>query len=67
MKLILKLIAVLFVVGLVACKDTKKEEEASEVVDEQIQAIEAEIDSASMELDENAKDLEQSIKDLDDI
>ena len=45
MKLILKLLFVFFVVGFVACKDTKKEDAGTkittEVTDEQIENIEA--------------------------
>ena len=38
MKILLKILMVLFLVGIVSCRDTKKEEEATEAALEKIEA-----------------------------
>ncbi len=67
MKSISKLLVILFVLGLVSCRDTKKEEEETRQAVAQIEAIESEIDQAAESLDESTKKLEVAIEALDSI
>lgn len=62
-----KLLVFLLVLGLLSCRDTKKEEEETRQAVTQIEAIEAEIDQAAESLDESAKELEEAIEALDSI
>jgi serine phosphatase RsbU (regulator of sigma subunit) len=58
---------VLFLVGIVSCRDTKKEEEAEKAVIEQIEAVENEAEEISKKINEEATEVENSLKELDSI
>lgn len=62
-----KLLVILLVLGLLSCRDTKKEEEETRQAVVQIEAIESEIDQAAEALDESAKALEEAMEALDSI
>ncbi len=64
MKTTIKLFTLLLVLGLVSCKDTKKEEE-TKIMIEQIETIEKEVDSISNSIDKEAKELEDALNELD--
>lgn len=67
MKTILKLVVVIMVIGLVSCRDTKKEEAELEAQIEQIESIEAEAATLTEKVDADAKELEEALKELDSI
>jgi len=52
----------------IACKDTKKEEEAvAKAAIEKVEAVEAELESVTEDLEKKATDLDNSLSELDDI
>lgn len=67
MKTKTKLLVILLALGLLSCRDTKKEEEETRQAVVQIEAIESEIDQAAEALAESAKKLEEAIEALDSI
>ena len=67
MKLLLKIITVFFVIGIISCRDTKKEEEETQVKLEQIEAVEAEVEEMTEDLEEKEIELEEALKELDSI
>ena len=67
MKILMKIIMVLFLVGIVSCRDTKKEEEAEKAVIEQIEAVENEAEEISKKINEEASEVENSLSELDSI
>ncbi|WP_025739482.1 hypothetical protein [Aquimarina pacifica] len=67
MKICIKLIFLLFLIGITSCKDLKKEEEETKVIVEKIEAIETELDQISEDVDAKVKELEASLEDLDSI
>ncbi len=67
MKLILKLFVLLFLVGQISCKDTKKEEAETQAALEEIEAVETTLDEASEELDQDLEELEDALEELDSI
>jgi len=67
MKILMKITMVLFLVGIVSCRDTKKEEEAEKAVIEQIEAVENEAEEISKKINEEATEVENSLKELDSI
>ncbi|MGW9684750.1 hypothetical protein [Flagellimonas sp. 2504JD1-5] len=64
-----KLMAFIFMIGLVivACKDTKKEQEELNQKLEQIEAVETAVDSTLNVVNEKAEQVEELIKELDSI
>ena len=67
MKILVKILMALFLVGLVSCRDTKKEEEATEAAIEKIEAVENEAEEISKKIDEEANEVMDSLKELDSI
>jgi len=67
MKILMKIIMVLFLVGIVSCRDTKKEEEAEKAAIEKIEAVENEAEEISKKINEEATEVENSLNELDDI
>ena len=67
MKLAMKIFVLLFLVGQLSCKDTKKEEAANQATLEEIEAVEQTINEASQELDEGLDELEEAMDELDSI
>ena len=67
MKILMKITMVLFLVGIVSCRDTKKEEEAEKAVIEKIEAVENEAEEISKKINEEATEVENSLKELDSI
>lgn len=67
MKTVFKLLIVCLLIGVVSCRDTKKEEEETKAAVEQIESIETEVDEISKEIEKEAKDLENDLKELDNI
>jgi serine phosphatase RsbU (regulator of sigma subunit) len=67
MKILMKIIMVLFLVGIVSCRHTKKEEAEAEAVIEKIEAVENEAEEISKKINEEAKEVESALKELDSI
>jgi uncharacterized membrane protein YjjP (DUF1212 family) len=67
MKLLLKTIVIVSVLGIISCRDTKKEEEETEAKLEQIEAVEAEVDEMSEDIEAKEVELEEALKELDSI
>lgn len=67
MKLILKFFVLLFLVGHISCKDTKKEAAENEAALEAIEAVEATVNEVSEELDQDLKELDEALEELDSI
>jgi HAMP domain-containing protein len=67
MKLILKFFVLLFLVGQISCKDTKKEDSETQAALEEIEAVETTINEASQELDQDLEELEDALEELDSI
>ena len=67
MKILMKIVMVLFLVGVVSCRDTKAEEEATKAAIEKIEAVENEAEEISKKINEEAIEVEESLKELDSI
>lgn len=67
MKLASKLIIAMSFLAIIACKDSKKEEEAAASAIEKVEAVEAELDAVTKELEQKAEELDNSLNALDDI
>ena len=67
MKILVKILMMLFLVGVVSCRNTKKEEEATEAAIEKIEAVENEAEEISKKIDEEADEVMDSLKELDSI
>ena len=67
MNRLLKIIAVFFVIGLVSCRETKKEEETLNAAVEQVEAVEKEVEEISKEIEKESVDLEKQLNELDNI
>ncbi|WP_420603340.1 hypothetical protein [Flagellimonas sp.] len=67
--LIKKLIGLILILGffVMACKDTKKEQEELNQKLEQIEAVETAVDSTLNAVNEKAEQVEELIKELDSI
>jgi ArsR family metal-binding transcriptional regulator len=66
MKIFMKILMVLFLVGIVSCRDTKEEEATNEAI-EKIEAVVNEADEISKKIEKEASEVEQSLKELDSI
>ncbi|WP_347922001.1 hypothetical protein [Pontimicrobium sp. SW4] len=66
MKTVSKLIAIIFLLGFVACKDTKKEEEETLAAIDEIETIEGEMEEIAEDIENGVKDLEEAIKELEE-
>lgn len=73
MKHISKFLIIIFIFGIVSCRDTKKEEEVETITEEtemvtpDTESVTAEVDKASETLDKEVKELDEAIKELDSI
>ena len=67
MKILMQFMMLIFLVGVVSCRDTKAEEEANKEVIEQIEAVENEVEEISKKIEEEANEVENSLKELDSI
>ncbi len=67
MKTVIKLLIVFLVIGVVSCRDTKKEETETKTAVEQIEAIETEAEAISKEIEKEVEELENDLKELDNI
>ena len=67
MKLKSQALVFLFLLALMACRDTKKEEKEAQAVIEEIEAVESEINENSAEIEADTKELEEALKELDSI
>ena len=67
MKVLLKLVVIVLVIGLSSCRDTKKEEAEAAAQLEQIESIEEEAATLTEEIDAEAEELEAALKELDSI
>jgi len=67
MKLVLKFFVLLFLVGQISCKETKKEDSEIQADLEEIEAVENTINEASQELDQDLKELQDALEELDSI
>ena len=70
MKNVFKIFMVLLMIGVVSCRDTKKEEEeaaAMEAALEKVETVESEAEEISKQINEEANELENSLKELDSI
>lgn len=63
----MKLLVLVFFIGIVSCTDKKKEEAETKVALEKIEAVETELDEITEDIDKKAEELEDVLKDLDDI
>lgn len=67
MRTLTKLILVLFFVGFISCRDTKKDEEETKAMVQEIETVESELDQIKEEVEHDATDLEVALKELDSI
>ena len=67
MKVILKLLIVVFVLGLTSCRDTKQEEAEVEAVVEQMESLEEEAEALNEEIEAEAAELEEALSELDSL
>ncbi|WP_417236624.1 hypothetical protein [Bizionia paragorgiae] len=68
MKTLLKLLAIMFFLGVVACKDTKKEAQETVLAKEDIETIETiekEMEEISEAIEKNAKELDKALEELE--
>ena len=62
------LIAGLFLlVGIISCRDTKKEQQEIDQMIEQVETIEKQIEETATEVDQKAEELQKALKALDSI
>lgn len=67
MKILVKLVLVLFLVGFASCRDTSKEEAENKAALEEIEKAASTADEISEEVNENAEEVMESLKELDSI
>jgi hypothetical protein len=67
MKVVLKILLVIFVLGLTSCRDAKKEEAVDEAVMEQIESVEQETEEIEESIEAEAEELEEALNELDSI
>lgn len=67
MNRLLKFIAIFFVLGLISCRETKKEEETPNAAIEQIEAVEKEAEEISKEIEKESEDLKNQLNELDNL
>ena len=66
MKVIFKCFIILFVFVVVSCRETKKEENSSEIVNEDIEKVESKASGISEEIDQSSQELEKEVEELED-
>jgi uncharacterized protein YoxC len=67
MKKISLLIASFFLIGVISCRDTKKEQEELDKTLDTIESVEEEIDETVEEVEKKAEEVESALKELDSI
>ena len=67
MKYFVQIFALVMILGLVSCRDTKKEEAEAEAAIEEVETVEEEAAQLTEELDKEAAELEEALKELDSI
>lgn len=67
MKKIGTLVICLLLIGVVSCKDTKKEQEELDATLDKIESVEETIDETLEEVEQKAKDVEEALQELDNI
>jgi hypothetical protein len=66
MKTLIKVFTLFFALAImVSCTDTKKEEEETKVIVEEIESVEKELNEISEELEQDTKALEDALNDLE--
>ena len=65
MKIIFRVFFSILLLGVMSCRDTKKEEAETQAAIEEIEAVEAEVQEASEQVDKDVKELETALNDLD--
>ena len=65
MKIILRVLLSILLLGVMSCRDTKKEEAETQAAIEEIEAVEAEVEEATETVDKDVKELETALNDLD--
>lgn len=54
-----------FCIGIISCRDSKKEQEEAEATLEKIETVEKELDETNEELTNKAKEAEKALNELD--
>jgi uncharacterized protein YlxW (UPF0749 family) len=68
MKTLIKVCALFFALTvIVSCKDTKKEEDETNAIVEEIESVEKDVNAIAEELEQEAKALEDALKDLENL
>ena len=67
MNRLIKLILVVFLLGTLSCRDSKKEEAEQEAMIEKIDSIEQEATSLTEMVEKDANELEEALNELDSI
>ena len=67
MKKISLLVMSIILIGIVSCRDTKKEQEELDKTLDTIESVELEIDETVEEVEKKAEEVESALKELDSI
>lgn len=67
MKKISLLVMFMFLVGIISCRDTQKEQEELDKTLDTIESVEQEIDETVEEVEKKAEEVESALKQLDSI
>ncbi len=67
MKKISLLVMSMFLVGIISCRDTKKEQEELDKTLDTIESVEQEIDETVEEVEKKGEEVESALKQLDSI
>ncbi|MEN8788083.1 MAG: hypothetical protein ABF293_12885 [Flavobacteriaceae bacterium] len=67
MKQITLLAGLFLLVGIISCRDTKKEQQEIDQMIEQVETIEKQIEETATEVDQKAEELQEALKALDSI
>ena len=65
-KLSMLVLSVLFM-GVISCRDTKKEQQELDATLDKIEAVEQDIDQTTEELDQKAEEVESALSELDNL
>ncbi|TVZ14327.1 hypothetical protein JM81_0530 [Maribacter sp. MAR_2009_72] len=65
-KLSMLMMSVLFI-GVVSCRDTKKEQEQLDATLDKIEAVEQDLDQTTEELDQKVEEVESALNELDNL
>jgi len=67
MKKLGTLVVCLLFMGIISCKETKKEQEELDATLDKIESVEEAIDETLEEVEQKAKDVEEALQELDSI